>query len=85
MQLKGSFLTKLIRILSPAVFGVYLIHEHPDIRYLWPGWFHTRLFAGTPLWPIHWLGVLAALYLICLVVSLGVEMLFRLISRLLSR
>lgn len=81
LQLKAAFPVRLIRLAAPAVFGVYLIHEHPDIRYLWPGWFHTRLFAGTIFWPVHWLGVLAALYLICLAVSLGVELLFRLFTR----
>lgn len=42
-------LRKPIELLSGATFGVYLIHEHIDIRYLWPQWFHCAAWIDAPL------------------------------------
>lgn len=36
----------LIIKVSKATFGVYLLHEHLWIRYLWPKWLHAEQFHG---------------------------------------
>lgn len=41
-------IANFICTIAPATFGVYLIHEHIDIRYLWPSWLGATL-EGPPL------------------------------------
>ena len=38
VRLPEGFLTKTVRFWSPAVFGVYLIHEHVDVSANWCEW-----------------------------------------------
>ena len=38
VRLPEGFLTKTVRFWSPAVFGVYLIHEHVDVSLNWCRW-----------------------------------------------
>jgi len=40
---------KPIELLSGATFGVYLIHEHINIRYLWPQWLGCAAWIDAPL------------------------------------
>lgn len=40
---------KPIGLVSGATFGVYLIHEHVNIRYLWLQWFDCAAWVDAPL------------------------------------
>ena len=65
-----GMLPRLIRLFAPAVFGVYLIHEHPLLRYRWPEWFHTEDFAGSVLFPLHWILTVLTVFLVCALIEL---------------
>lgn len=76
----GAAAQKVIRLLSPAALGVYLIHVHPMV---WSR-FITSRFAG--LAGLHWLAMLAAavaaamgIFAACMAIELGRIHLFRLI------
>jgi len=47
VKIKGEKLSDWICGVSGCTFGVYLIHEHLDLRYMWQGWFGTQRVAGS--------------------------------------
>ncbi len=63
----------IIELFSGATFGVYLIHEHIDIRYKWVEWFkcsgHINYSVGAFL--LHMLFTVTAVYLICSVIEMA--------------
>lgn len=61
-----------IELVSGATFGVYLIHEHINIRYAWPAWFHCEAQAGrsTIRFLGHMLVTVLCVYLICTAIEL---------------
>ena len=76
----------VITYISPATFGVYLIHEHINLRYLWPQWFNCKAAAELPagLFLLHLIGTVIAVYSVCTLtdiivsrVELGVKSSFR--------
>jgi hypothetical protein len=74
-RLKTKLLEKFrrqIEMLSSATFGVYLIHEHINIRYLWPTWFDTTkaASASVPLFLIKMVGTVTAVYLVCSLIEI---------------
>ena len=38
IKIKEGFMTKVICAVAPYTLGVYLLHEHVYVRYLWPKW-----------------------------------------------
>lgn len=67
---------KVIGILGSASFGVYLIHEHIDLRYMWPGWLSVEKQAQSPAFVLCMLGSIAAVYLLCAGIELLRQQLF---------
>lgn len=59
-------ISRLICRISPLTFGVYLLHEQIEVRYLWPGW----LGAGQAQNPLSLL--LRALCAVLLVFTVGI-------------
>jgi len=74
----ASFICKA----ASASFGVYLIHEHKSLRYLWPVWAGTERFAQTPLFLLHWLLTVIILYGICMIIDFIRQYLFQIIGGL---
>jgi surface polysaccharide O-acyltransferase-like enzyme len=76
-------LRKMIELLSGATFGVYLIHEHINIRYLWPTWFATDKVAilPVPLFLISMLGTVVVVYLVCSMIEIIRAALSKLITK----
>ncbi len=66
LELSPAMLRRAVIHIAPLTLGVYLIHEHPLLRYRWPEWFHTQSFAENPLWPLHWLVTVTVVYGFCL-------------------
>lgn len=62
-------------------FGVYLIHEHYCMRYEWNRWLHTKEFADTPLFLLHWAVSVIVVYAACMCVELGRQKLFAAVGR----
>ena len=73
---------ELIRRIASASFGVYLIHEHLALRYLWPQWLGTQNFADTPAFLLHWLFSVLAVYGVCMLIDLIRQALFWGIGRI---
>lgn len=63
---------KPIELLSSTSFGVYLIHEHINIRYAWPKWFHCEEQIGSSAGRLlcHMLLTVVCVYLVCTVIEL---------------
>ena len=58
-------------MISGATFGVYLIHEHVNLRYLWPTWFQSAEFAASslPVFLLHMAGTVMVVYMLCSVIE----------------
>lgn len=66
---QSTLLCKLIGFISPLTFGVYLIHDHPDIR-LWL-WNKTMLAQHTHLlyFPLMQFAIVIGVFLLCIVID----------------
>jgi len=80
LQINGEKLSGWICKAASASFGVYLIHEHVELRYQWPVWLGVRNFADTPLFLIHLAGSVLLLYLVCMIIDFCRQCLFGLIK-----
>lgn len=61
-----------LQTVSRATFGVYLIHEHVNLRYLWPTWFQSAQFATTSIFVflLHMLVTVLVVYIVCSVIEI---------------
>ena len=64
-------LAKLICRLAPHTFGVYLLHEHVEIRWLWPTWCGANLEGSVGLM----VGRAIASVLLVFIIGIAVDML----------
>lgn len=62
---------------ATASFGVYLIHEHIDMRYRWTVWLGVESFADTPVFIVHWLPGIVAVYVVCMLIDFARRFVFR--------
>jgi len=67
---------KAIGLLGGASFGVYLIHEHIDWRYVWPEWLMAEKQAQSPAFVLLMIGSILAVYLVCAGIELLRQQLF---------
>jgi hypothetical protein len=74
---------KPIELLSGATFGVYLIHEHINLRYLWQTWFNTQKVSesSVPLFILNMVVTVAVVYLACSIVEILRNKAFAFINR----
>lgn len=70
IHLKGK-VTKLLELVSGSIFGVYLIHEHPQIRKLiWNEWLCNKLLQVNLVWYIIVVLILPIIvFIICLILD----------------
>ena len=63
---------KIISTLAGATFGVYLIHEHVELRGLWKTLFHCESYAhgSTGMFLLHMLGTVCVVYVVCTIIEL---------------
>ncbi len=61
-----------LQLISGATFGVYLIHEHVNLRYLWPTLFNTAEYATAPVptFILHMIGTVAVVYVVCTLIEI---------------
>lgn len=78
IEVKDNSLSKFICTVSSATFGVYLIHEHPAIRYIWPSWFQTGEFANSPIFLVHCFFTVIVIFTVCTILELARQKLFNL-------
>lgn len=80
IQIKGKISGRIINGLGGATFGVYLIHEHRYLRYLWPQWVGAEANAGAPWMLLHLLLGVLAVFLVCATIELVRKWIFSLIT-----
>lgn len=58
---------KSIELFSGATFGVYLLHEHMNIRNQWTKWFHCEEQMNNPpgIFLLHMICTVTIVYLVC--------------------
>ena len=63
---------KPVELFSGAAFGVYLIHEHLNLRAVWQQWFHCEVQAeNSPVGFLgHMLATVLCVYLLCTAIEL---------------
>ena len=63
---------KPIELVSGAAFGVYLIHEHMEIRYIWVRWFKCRDYVDAPLFVFlgHMVFTVLTVYIACTAIEI---------------
>lgn len=77
----GKAVYRWIGVLSPATFGVYLIHVHPLIwKYVFKGAFVSFVHLKAYLLPFAVLGAAAAIFAVCAAIDLLRGKLFRLLK-----
>lgn len=76
IQIRKDRWARLVGRAASASFGVYLIHEHLDLRYLWNTWLGTERFAHTPLFLLHWLPSVLAVYAVGMLIDLVRQLAF---------
>ncbi len=61
----------VLQTISGATFGVYLIHEHVNLRYLWPTWFQSREAAADtlPEFLLHMVITVCTVYAVCTLIE----------------
>ena len=58
----GDVVTKIVLFISEGTFGVYLLHEHKLLRYLWPTWFNVSDYAESFAFIPHLLLTVASVF-----------------------
>lgn len=53
---------RIILFASQGTFGVYLLHEHNLIKYLWPKWLNVENISETPFFVIHAIGTILLVF-----------------------
>ena len=71
-----KWLASVILFASQGTFGVYLLHEHKLLRYLWPKWFNVEAVSGTPLFILHLLGTILAIFVVGILIDFVRRLLF---------
>ncbi len=79
INIAGKKVCKVINTLATATFGVYLIHEHRYLRYLWPQWLSVESNADKPWMILHWLGSVVLVFMLCATIELIRKRIFSLI------
>lgn len=84
IKLKDGGIAWLICRIAPYTFGVYLLHEQVEIRYLWPAWLGASAESGVFGFVLRAIGSVLAVFAVGILVDMLRGLLFGLIGRLLK-
>ena len=76
-----KWLAKTILFAAQGTFGVYLLHEHILLRYLWPKWFGVEKFSTTPLFLLHLAGTVIAIFVVGILIDFVRRLIFGLFAK----
>lgn len=66
MKVKSEWLSKMAVTLAPLTFGVYLIHDHQEMRgFLWKGLLKPYLYADKPYLILLVIGFAVGVFVVC--------------------
>lgn len=71
-----NWIAKTILFAAQGTFGVYLLHEHSLLRYLWPKWFNVEAVSKTPLFIPHLLGTILAIFIVGITIDFVRRLIF---------
>ena len=71
----GKIADWIIRI-APYTFGVYLLHEHLDVRYIWPQWLWPQTEGSPLLFVLRNIGGVLVVFIIGIIVDMFRKILF---------
>lgn len=69
VEIREGKLAQLIRFVASCTFGVYLIHEHPALRYKWPQWFAVSTYADSGFMILHLIGTVLVVFILCTIIE----------------
>lgn len=81
---EGKFATFACKI-APYTFGVYLLHENREIRYLWPRWLGVDRFADGTWSVFHWLISIIIVFAIGILVDYSRSLLFGAVEKVICK
>lgn len=84
IRIKSERWSRLICEISGCTFGVYLIHEHMDLRYLWPQWFQTPSMVDRFLFVPHMMVTILVVFSCCALIEYLRKRLFAFVGKKLS-
>ncbi len=76
-----TWLGKLILRVAPCTLGVYLLHEHIQLRTLWPLWLGATLDCSPPALVFRAVGAVGLVFVIGILVDMVRSALFRAIKK----
>lgn len=82
MKFPENIISKWICIAAPGTFGVYLLHEHIEIRYLWPTLVGASLEGNSLQFLVRSLGGVAVVLFIGIIIDLFRAKLFQFFAKL---
>lgn len=68
---------KVIGTFASAAFGVYLLHEHMDFRYMWQQWLCVEKQAESAAFPLWMFGSICVVFFVCALIELVRQKLFQ--------
>lgn len=79
-EIKAGFIGKVINTFAGAAFGVYLMHEHRYMRYLWQSWIGIDKYSESPWMLLHMIGSVLVVFVVCAMIELIRKWIFSLIT-----
>lgn len=70
VEIRNEKAASVIGLLSSCTFGVYLIHEHRNIRYVWPIWLKTEETAEKLFFIVPMIGTVLLVFGACVVLEI---------------
>ena len=77
-----SRFARLVCKVAPYTFGVYLLHEHAEIRWLWPAWCGAELSESPVMMLLRAFFAVLAVFVVGILVDMVRGMVFELVKKL---
>lgn len=85
LKIPEGKLSRLFCRIGPLTFGVYLLHEQVELRYLWPGWLGAGTVNNWLLFVLHAIACVLIVFTVGILADLLRSLIFKGAGRLLKR
>lgn len=82
VRIPAGKISQLICKIAPFTFGVYLLHEHVEVRFLWPVWLNVESIGQTPYFLLHLAGSILLIFVMGILVDWLRSLLFLCIGKI---
>lgn len=83
-KMKEGWFSRLVCRVAPYTFGVYLLHEHLNLRYLWPVWLHPVTEGNPVLFVLRCLGSVVLVFTVGILADMLRGLIFKGVGHLLA-